>query len=141
MSEPPSSRILASDRTCMSVLSGDKTAWPVYLTLGNIDKEICSQPSSHASVLIGDIPVAKLDCIHESARSDALQLFHHCMVLMTCVDDIIRRVFPILFEYVADHPEQCLITCCMDNRCPHCLNTPMNTFQAHNCMNELLFPV
>nr|VWO99055.1 Uncharacterized protein [Ganoderma boninense] len=31
--------ILASDKTNLSVFRGDKTAWPVYLTIANIDKD------------------------------------------------------------------------------------------------------
>lgn len=32
--------ILASDKMQLSHFSGDKSAWPVYLTIGNIDKDI-----------------------------------------------------------------------------------------------------
>jgi hypothetical protein len=32
--------ILASDKTNLSNFTGDKTAWPVYLTIGNIEKSV-----------------------------------------------------------------------------------------------------
>lgn len=32
--------VLLSDKTQLSTFSGDKSAWPVYLTLGNIDASV-----------------------------------------------------------------------------------------------------
>lgn len=131
--------IIASDKTQLTRFSGDQQAWPVYLTIGNIDKETRRSPSSRATVLLGYIPVTKLEIFAKANRSSvAHQLFHDCMrvmldglktagtdgVPMDCADGFVRRMYLILAAYIADYPEQCLVACCRENACPRCLVTP-----------------
>ncbi|KAI5990447.1 hypothetical protein EDD15DRAFT_2170319 [Pisolithus albus] len=126
--------ILASDKTELSRFKGDKNAWPVYLSIGNLSKEVRRQPTRHGSVLLGYLPVSNLESFDDNSLARH-RLFHYCMrrllqplvdagrngAEMVCADGQIRRVFPIVAAYIGDHPEQCLVACCAENRCLKCL--------------------
>lgn len=131
--------ILASDKTQLTRFSGDQQAWPVYITIGNIDKQTRRRPSSRATVLLGYIPVAKLEIFSAKKRSAVgHQLFHDCMrtmlqslkkagqdgVTMDCSDGFVRKMYLILAAYIADYPEQCLVCCCGESSCPGCTCLP-----------------
>ncbi|KAJ7883702.1 hypothetical protein B0H14DRAFT_2564777 [Mycena olivaceomarginata] len=131
--------IIATEKTQLTRFSGDKQAWPVYLKLGNIRKKTRRSPSARATILIGYIPVTKLEIFSAAKRSSVShQLFHDCMriileplrvagkdgVKMDCADGFVRKMFPILSAYIADYPEQCLVARCRENSCPRCLVKP-----------------
>lgn len=85
--------ILASDSTQLKVF-GDRKAYPVYMTIGNISKAIRRRPSQRAWILVGYIPVPDLACIksEEKKRQMRWNIFHKCMAkLMEPLDAVARE--------------------------------------------------
>ncbi|KAN0140483.1 hypothetical protein V8E53_001692 [Lactarius tabidus] len=128
--------ILSSDKTQLTLFRS-KAAYPVYLTIGNIPKSIRRKPSRHAQMLVGYIPTTKLEGMtNQAARRRALaNLFHSCMrhlmalitpyseggVPMMSGDGVWHRCHPIYAVFVGDYPEQALVTCTYNGRCPKCV--------------------
>ncbi|KAJ3557813.1 hypothetical protein NM688_g1264 [Phlebia brevispora] len=141
--------ILASDKTKLSLFRGNQVAWPVYLSIGNISKETRRQVLARATILVGYVPASKLECFTEANHSLAgYHLFHHCMekilhslidaetegIDMVCTDGCVRKVFPILAAYMADHSEQCLVVNVKENFCPKGTVDPDEHGEPSECL-------
>jgi hypothetical protein len=74
--------IIATDKTQLTQFSGNKSAYPVYLTIGNISKALQRKPSKHACVLIAYLSVDKVDqtkMTDVKHCSRVQQVFHESM--------------------------------------------------------------
>lgn len=114
----------------------NKSAYPVYLTIGNIPKEVRRKPSRRAHILLGYLPTTRLEHItNRAARRRILaNVFHACIsrivqplesagvdgVEMASGDGVTRRTHPIFCIYVGDYPEQVLVTGIKTGECPCC---------------------
>jgi hypothetical protein len=127
--------ILSSDKTQLTVF-GNKLAYPVYLTIGNIPKGIRRKPSRHSHMLIAYLPTTRLDHItNQAARRRTLaNLYHSCKrqitkplrkagiegIQMAQGDGVIYRTHPIHAVEVGDYQEQILNAGVKSGLCPTC---------------------
>ncbi|EIN09380.1 hypothetical protein PUNSTDRAFT_25308, partial [Punctularia strigosozonata HHB-11173 SS5] len=128
--------ILSSDKTQLLTFNSDQQVHPVYLSIGNISKDIRQKPSYRAQVLIAYLPI--IDVLHlpsEAARVMWACSFYAAMrvvlqsledpgkngIELTSRDGAVRLAFPIVAVYVADHLEQTLVCCTrFGQQCPKC---------------------
>lgn len=127
--------ILSSDKTQVTTFRGHQ-AYPVYLTIGNLPKEIRRKPSQGGQILLGYLPTGKLEHISNKSKRKRVyaNVFHACMrvivepikdagedgVLMASGDGATRRVHPLYAAYCADYPEQLLVNGLKNFQCPTC---------------------
>ncbi|KLO04020.1 hypothetical protein SCHPADRAFT_897360, partial [Schizopora paradoxa] len=123
--------ILGSDKTALNKCYGDKKAHCVYMSCGNISKDLRMKGSAGCWVKIAEIPEVKfLEKTHQGLLSQ--RLFHICMdivtaglkacshhpEMMTDANGIKRLVRTVLLAHVSDLPEQQLIACVQQNYSP-----------------------
>ncbi|KAI9451738.1 hypothetical protein BJY52DRAFT_1154329 [Lactarius psammicola] len=127
--------IISSDKTQLTHFRS-KSAYPIYLSIGNIPKELRSKPTQQAQMLMGYIPTTRLGQIkNKTARRRALaNLFHSCVhkllapiesygvtgIAMATGDGKWYRCHPIFSTFIGDYPEQSLVACTYNGRCPKC---------------------
>ncbi|KAI1789745.1 hypothetical protein LXA43DRAFT_1062569 [Ganoderma leucocontextum] len=91
--------IISSDKTQLTVF-GSKTAYPVYLTIGNLPKAICRKPSRRGQILLAYLPTSRLKHITNKAarRRVAAHTIHgspglgRVLVGSTQMDRLVMRV-------------------------------------------------
>ncbi|KAJ3885503.1 hypothetical protein GG344DRAFT_91265 [Lentinula edodes] len=139
--------IISSDKTQITLFR-NKSAYPVYLTIGNLPKEIQRKPSQQGQILLAYLPTSCLEHIKNKATQHRTiaNLFHACMkdlsaplteaglegVIMKSGDGIQRRCHPILAAYVGNYPEQIPVTTAYSGDCP-CCETEKEDLRIYPC--------
>ncbi|KAF8316953.1 uncharacterized protein EI90DRAFT_2844838, partial [Cantharellus anzutake] len=135
--------ILASDRTHLTSFTGDKKMHAVYISLGNISKNVHQKHNTRAWLLLAKVPICKFpktpfpgNKTERKAIPGILgqRLFHNCMrhVLeplrtdcrgyfhVPSPDGHVRSCIAILMAWIADLEEQLLIVGARSFSCPVC---------------------
>lgn len=127
--------IISSDKTQLTTFR-NKSAYPVYMTIGNLPKHVRRKPSRQGQILLAYLPTSRLKHIksHAARRRTTANLFHACLrfilepleklgvtgLQLQSGDGAIRHCHPILAAYIGDYPEQVLVTCTKTGECPTC---------------------
>jgi hypothetical protein len=69
--------LLATDKTMLTEHHGDESAWPVYLTIGNLDRETRRKQTVPGSMLLGFLPVTS-----EVVDDSKANVYHAAMELI-----------------------------------------------------------
>ncbi|KAK7684404.1 hypothetical protein QCA50_012351 [Cerrena zonata] len=128
--------ILGSDKTTVSVATGQNEYYPLYMSIGNVHNNV-RRAHRNAVVVIGFLAIPKSDrkdLNSKAFRKFRRQLFHSSISTILhplhkamstpevtrCPDGHFRRVIYGLGPYIADYPEQVLASCIVQGWCPLC---------------------
>ncbi|KAH9019352.1 hypothetical protein EDB85DRAFT_1873220 [Lactarius pseudohatsudake] len=134
--------ILGSDKTTVSVATGQNEYYPLYLSIGNVRNNV-RRAHRNAVVLLGFLAIPKTDKRHaddKEFRKFRRQLFHMSLAhilssvrpamttpeVVRTPDGHFRRVVYSIGAYIADYPEQVLLACTVYGWCPRCIAHPDN---------------
>ncbi|KAE9390839.1 hypothetical protein BT96DRAFT_967702 [Gymnopus androsaceus JB14] len=128
--------ICGSDKTTVSVATGQNDFYPLYTSIGNIHNNV-RRAHRNGVALTAFLAVPHTDREYANDnefRTFCRQLFHSSLEhifrslhkgmttpqLKLCPDGHYRRVIYGFGPYIADYPEQVLLTCVVSNWCPKC---------------------
>jgi len=122
--------ICASDKTHLTNFSGNQHAWPLCLTIGNIQQDIHCTPTKRTWILAGLI-----HCPPKGAKNTD-EAWHSAVGRMLSplrnlditgpgfkrdwADGLQRQCYPLLAAWVRDYPEQVMIAPVSYGSCPMC---------------------
>ncbi|KAG8824557.1 hypothetical protein FRC19_001546 [Serendipita sp. 401] len=124
--------LIASDKTTLTDHGGDKYAWPVYISIGNIDMKARNTVNNNTWQLIAYIPIVKWkdsDHLHSTLTA---RFFHQCQEIvldplirlgtngkmMADSNRFVRHCVPVIAACIGDYPEQLLINIATYNSSP-----------------------
>ena len=127
-----------SDQTNLTNFLGDKKAWPVSITIGNLPSARSNSRGSIAVLLLPLLPIHSkfstssnadkhLRKINADSLQDVFKLIFaplqdvvHTGITIDCADGKVRQCFPILSVWIADHIENVALKGLKPNACPKC---------------------
>ncbi|OAX31653.1 hypothetical protein K503DRAFT_727701 [Rhizopogon vinicolor AM-OR11-026] len=134
--------ILGSDKTTVSVATGQNDYYPLYLSIGNVRNNV-RRAHRNAVALIGFLAIPKTTkklAVDPRYRKFKKQLFHSSLarILQTlkpamttpevvrCADGHYRRAIYGLGPYIADYEEQVVLAGIVRNWCGRCTAQPFD---------------
>jgi hypothetical protein len=69
--------LLASDKTMLSLHHGDQSVWPIYITIGNLDRKTRRNQTVPGSILLGFLPITS-----KTADESKAHVYHAAMELI-----------------------------------------------------------
>ncbi|KAG1797296.1 uncharacterized protein BJ212DRAFT_1450497 [Suillus subaureus] len=134
--------ILSSDKTTVSVGTGNNEYYPLYASIGNICNNV-RHAHRDALVIIGFLAIPKTDKMH--SKDDLFRIFHHQLFhsslsvilsslkpvmteyeVVRCGDGHFWRIIYSLGPYITDYEEQLVLSCIVKHWCLKCIGVHTN---------------
>src|ERR1700683_2449209 len=126
----------ASDKTPLTIGTGNKEMHPVLLSLANIDAGVRMKATAHAFALAVYLPIPKFLNVSAQVQATLVAHIYHTCLDIICVNLKLaerngvklsdpagqeRRCHTPLVSWIADLPEQHLLACVLANQSPYTL--------------------
>ncbi|KAI6094812.1 hypothetical protein F5141DRAFT_1191608 [Pisolithus sp. B1] len=146
--------ILGSDKTTVSVATGNNKYYPLYISAGNVHNGM-RHAHGEAVSLLGFLSIPKTDKEFETDpefhtfwrhlfHTSLEAIFHAMCLAMTkpqsakCADGHYCRAIYGLGPYIADYPEQALLACIVQGWCPNFPHANIHELIAPDILHQII---